>query len=187
MSADLELHLGRNGYAGLCGIEEGWVNVCGLFRLDRSLTVAREDMLAAYLEAGGNSGLARHVRAAELRSGSVCAVAGFEFGRQPAVPGVLCVGDASSLIPPFTGNGMSMAFQAAETACDPLVAWASGRRPWSTTAEDVRSALARRFRNRLRAAGVMHSILWQPAGRTALAALSRLRLLPFQVLLAMVR
>ena len=187
MSADLELHLGSNGYAGLCGIEDGWVNVCGLFRLDRSLAAGREDLLAAYLEAGGNGGLARHVRAAERRPGSACAVAGFEFGRQPAVPGVLCLGDASSLIPPFTGNGMSMAFQAAETACDPLVAWASGRRPWAATVEDVRCALARRFRHRLRAAGVMHHILWQPAGRAALGVLSRFRLLPFRFLLSMVR
>jgi len=187
MSADLELHLGSNGYAGVCGIEDGWVNVCGLFRLDRSLAAGREDMLAAYLEAGGNSGLARQVRAAENRSGSLCAVAGFEFGRQPAVPGVVCLGDASSLIPPFTGNGMSMAFQAAETACDPLLEWASGRRSWSATTEEVQCALARRFRKRLLAARLMHQVLWRPAGRAAFAGLSRLRLLPFQTLLAMVR
>lgn len=187
MSADLELHLGRNGYVGLCGIEDGWVNVCGLFRLDRSLAAPREEMLPAYLEAGGNGGLARDVSEAESRPGSECAVAGFEFGRQPAGPGVVCLGDASSLIPPFTGNGMSMAFQAAETACDPLVAWASGRRPWAVTVEDVRSALERRFRRRLRAAAVMHPLLWQPAGRAALGVLAKLRLLPFRMLLAMVR
>jgi 2-polyprenyl-6-methoxyphenol hydroxylase-like FAD-dependent oxidoreductase len=144
-------------------------------------------MLAAYLEAGGNSGLAREVRAAEVRDGSLCAVAGFEFGRQSPVAGVVCLGDASSLIPPFTGNGMSMAFQAAETACDPLVAWASGRRPWAATAGDIQAALERRFRKRLFASRVMHQVLWQPAGRAAIAGLSRLGLLPFQALLSMVR
>jgi 2-polyprenyl-6-methoxyphenol hydroxylase-like FAD-dependent oxidoreductase len=187
MTADLELHLGSNGYAGLCGIEDGWVNVCGLFRIDRSLAASREDMLAAYLEAGRNCGLAREVRAAEVRAGSLCAVAGFEFGRQPRVPGLVCLGDASSLIPPFTGNGMSMAFQAAETACDPLVAWATGGRSWAVAARDVQAALERRFRKRLLASRVMHQVLWQPVGRVAFAGLSRLGLLPFQTLLSMVR
>ena len=30
-SADLEMHSGTNGYAGLAGVEDGWTNVCGLF------------------------------------------------------------------------------------------------------------------------------------------------------------
>jgi glycine/D-amino acid oxidase-like deaminating enzyme len=36
MAAELEMHLGSNGYAGLAGIEDGRVNVCGLFKVDRS-------------------------------------------------------------------------------------------------------------------------------------------------------
>ena len=52
MSADLEMHTGRNGYAGMAGVEDGWVNVCGLFRLDPSLAAMGRDLLPAYLESG---------------------------------------------------------------------------------------------------------------------------------------
>lgn len=187
LTDELELHLGRNGYAGLCGIEDGWVNVCGLFRRDRSLAAAPGDLLPAYLEAGGSQALADRVRAAEWRPGSASAVAGIAFGPQSSVPGVVCVGDAATFIPPFTGNGMSMALQSAETACDPLVAWAAGQRDWPSTVDSVRLALTRRFRRRLLSARILHRLLGWPAGRRACGQLSRHRLLPFQSLLAMVR
>ena len=32
LAADLEMHVGRNGYVGLCRLDGGEVNVCGLFR-----------------------------------------------------------------------------------------------------------------------------------------------------------
>ncbi len=187
MDADLEMHAGSNGYAGLAGVEDGWTNVCGLFRIDRNISAKGPDLLAAYLEAGGNGGLAETVRGCEWREGSFSAVAGFELGRQPAVPGLLCLGDAESMIPPFTGNGMSMAFQAAEAAVDPLDAWATGGMGWGNAAAHIGGQLRGRFRIRLSTSLFLHRVLLSDRGRTLMQALSSARLLPFRPILSLVR
>lgn len=187
MTANLEMHTGRNGYAGLAGVEDSWVNVCGLFRLDRQLDATGADLLPAYLEAGGNRELAARLRQAEWREGSFSAVAGFELGRQDVVPGLLCLGDAESMIPPFTGNGMSMAFQAAECVCAPLVSWAHGDHAWLATANECRSLLVHRFRRRLAAAHLLHRVLFESSGRSLLHILSSSRMLPFKPMLSLVR
>lgn len=186
-TADLEMHAGTNGYAGLAGVEDGWTNVCGLFRLDRTIKAEGADLLAAYLDAGGNPQLAAALRQCGWREGSFSAVAGFELGRQQAMPGVLTLGDAESMIPPFTGNGMSMAFQAAECASGPLVSWSRGELAWQDAANTVRAALRRKFKRRLAVAGVLHQVLLEPGGRSLLQSMASARLLPFQPMLALIR
>ena len=186
-SADLEMHGGSNGYAGLAGVEEGWTNVCGLFKLDRTIKAVGKDLLPAYLAAGGNEDLASTLRACEWRDASFSAVAGFELGRQIAIPGVLSLGDAESMIPPFTGNGMSMAFQAAECALQPLAAWSEGGTSWQVTVNTIRKSLRQRFRRRLAAAGVMHHFMLESGGRSLLQSLASARLLPFQSMLTLIR
>ncbi len=187
MSADLEMHSAANGYAGLAGVEDGWTNVCGLFRIDRNLRESPGEMLAAYLAAGGLHGLAEQVRSAEIRQGSACAVAGFHLGKQRRLPGVLTLGDADSMIPPFTGNGMSMAFQAAEIAIAPLVAWSGGSISWQQTRNRVATAVQRHFRRRVGIAQAVHPLLFRSAGRASIRALASVGVLPFQTLLASVR
>lgn len=186
-SADLEMHAGKNGYAGLADVEDGWTNVCGLFRLDRSIKANGTDLLCAYLDAGGNQELADNLRNLEWRAGSFSAVAGFELGHQIPVPGLLTLGDAESMIPPFTGNGMSMAFQAAECALGPLIAFSRGEKCWQQTANIVRAGVKRKFRRRLAVAGAMHPMLLGTGGRSLLQGLASARLLPFQPMLALIR
>ncbi len=186
-SADLEMHVGKNGYAGLAKVEDGWTNVCGLFRLDRSIKADGVDLLSAYLDAGGNHVLADKLRNCEWRAESFSAVAGFELGRQLPVPGLLTLGDAESMIPPFTGNGMSMAFQAAECAVGPLVAFSRGEQSWQDAANFVRTSVRRRFRRRLAVASAMHPILLGTSGRSLLQSLASARLLPFQPMLSLIR
>jgi len=187
MSADLEMHTGRNGYAGLAGVEDRWVNVCGLFQTDRGIAGKGAELLPAYLEAGGNPELASQLRRAEMRAHSFSAVAGFEFGRQEPLPGVFCLGDAESMIPPFTGNGMSMAFQAAESACGPLASWAAGGISWQAAMNQTQSAIAAKFRLRLAAASLFHRVLFNDTGRSVLRTLSTTRMLPFRPMLSLVR
>ncbi|MEO8616868.1 MAG: NAD-binding protein [Luteolibacter sp.] len=186
-SADLEMHAGKNGYAGLADVEDGWTNVCGLFRLDRSIKADGADLLITYLDAGGNQELADKLRNREWRAGSFSAMAGFELGRQIPVPGLLTLGDAESMIPPFTGNGMSMAFQAAECALGPLVSYSRGGQSWQYTANIVRASVRRKFRRRLAVAGAMHPVLLGTVGRSLLQSLASARLLPFQPMLALIR
>ena len=187
MTADLEMHAGTNGYAGVAGVEDGWTNVCGLFRTDRTIRASGSELLTAYLEAGGNGALATVLRTCEWRENSFSAMAGFELGRQVAIPGLLALGDAESMIPPFTGNGMSMAFQAAECAVVPLCDWSRGERSWQEAVNQVRTAVRRKFRRRLATAGALHPILLDTGGRSLLQTLSTARLLPFQPMLALIR
>jgi 2-polyprenyl-6-methoxyphenol hydroxylase-like FAD-dependent oxidoreductase len=184
---DLEMHSGTNGYCGLAGVEDGWTNVCGLFLLDKNITARGRWLLPAYLEAGGQKQLAATLREAVWRDGSFCAVAGFEPGRQPAVPGMLCLGDAESMIPPFTGNGMSMAFQAAEHAVGPLAEWSCGDASWLQARQALELRLRHDFRRRLLAAGLLHRALLHTGLREAVASLASIGALPFRRLLPLVR
>jgi len=187
MAADLEMHVARNGYAGLAGVENGWTNVCGLFQINRTLQANGTDLLAAYVAAGGNHQLAARLRESEWRDGSFSAVAGFRLGRQAQVPGLLTLGDAESMIPPFTGNGMSMAFQAAECAILPLAAWSRGEQSWQDAANTVRAAVVGKFKRRLAVAGMLHPLLLEAGGRSLLQNLAHARLLPFRPMLALIR
>ncbi|RYD31255.1 MAG: hypothetical protein EOP87_15085 [Verrucomicrobiaceae bacterium] len=187
METDLEMHLGAHGYAGLARVEEGRVNVCGLFRVDRALSGQGKDLLDAYLRASGNGVLADRLRAATVDAESFCAVAGFELGRQKAAAGLCAIGDAESMIPPFTGNGMSMAFQAAELALNPLERWSHGGLRWDACVAEIREGLRRRFRLRLAAAQALHPLLLRRGGRDVIESIAAAGLLPFRPLLSLVR
>lgn len=186
-SHDLEMHSGTNGYAGLAGVEDGWTNVCGLFRLDRDIRAKGEDLLPAYLDAGGNHHLAALLRAATWRENSFSSVTGFTLGRQSTPPGLLCLGDADRMIPPFTGNGMSMAFQAAESAAAPLANWAAGGCTWLQCTHAIRHRLDTIFRRRLAVATLLHRGLLHNGGRAALRSLAASGILPFRLMLSLVR
>lgn len=187
MASDLAMHLGMNGYVGLARIEEGRVNVCGLFRVDRSIRGSGAALLSGYLRAGGITDLAERLEDAAADASSFCAVAGFSLGRQDVEGGLCTIGDAESMIPPFTGNGMSMAFEAAELALDPLERWSLQKTDWDACIGEIRMRLQRRFRKRLGAAQTLHPVLLSHGGRTLLESMARARILPFRPLLALVR
>jgi len=187
MTADLEIYVGSNGYTGLAEVEDGWVNVCGLFQLNRQTKAKPINLLASYIEAGGNGRLAQKLETARWREGSFSAVAGFQLGKQPKNHGLLCVGDSESMIPPFTGNGMSMAFQAAEAATGPLVAWADGAITWAEATAQVNQRLEKKFHRRLGVAQAMHHLILSKAGRCLFHAAAATGILPFRPLLSLIR
>lgn len=185
--AGLEMHLGSNGYVGMSPVEGGRVNVCGLFRVDRSLPGKGVELLFRYLEVGGNEGLADRLRACEIDDSSWCGVAGFHLGMQPAEAGLCAIGDAWGMIPPFTGNGMSMAFESAALALDPLVDWSRGQASWAESVDRVRAAGERRFHRRLKNALALHRVLLHGTGQALIESLGTRGLLPFRPLLSLVR
>ena len=146
MQSDLEMHLGTGGYVGLAGVGDGVVNVCGLFRVDRSLRGSGDGLMRCYLEQTGITRLAERLVSCDVDHRSFSAVAGFRFGRQERLPGACVVGDAESMIPPFTGNGMSMALQAAEGALEPLTGWSRGDVRWDRCCQMIAGNLTRMFR-----------------------------------------
>ena len=184
LTRDLEMHLGNQCYVGLSRIEHGAVNACGLFRR-RALARRGPALFFDYLRAAGLDALATRLDAARVDGDSFCAVAALDFDRRfAAEPTRIALGDAGAMIPPFTGNGMAMAFQSAALALDPLLAYARSEARWADACADTHAALRDRFRVRLASAGALHSFLLRPRRQRWFAALSRARLLPFGPLYA---
>ncbi len=183
LKRELEVHLGAQAYVGLAQVENNRVNICGLFRR-RELSARGADLLTAYLKAAGLASLAARIRAATIDPASFCAVAAVNFDRRVPDFDSVTLGDACAMIPPFTGNGMAMAFQSAELALDPLLAHVHGKCGWPETCRAIHVALGRRFRLRLASAHLLHPWLLQPARQRWLAALNRAHLLPFQSIYA---
>lgn len=90
----LEMHLGTSGYAGLAGIENGRVNVCGLFRRQPRLKGRGTGLLLAYLREGGLTELAARIEAAEQGRARTATSPGSR--RSVAGPGGRCCGPGSS-------------------------------------------------------------------------------------------
>jgi len=131
LTADLEMHVSSQGYVGLCRVNGGRVNVCGLFRRRAGESVGQQNR-RELLRGSIGSPLHQRLASAEFDDNSFCAVAGLSLQPYRAVARVeCCIGDAITMIPPVTGNGMSMAFESAELAIEPLVAWSRGEISWA--------------------------------------------------------
>jgi 2-polyprenyl-6-methoxyphenol hydroxylase-like FAD-dependent oxidoreductase len=148
LAADLEMHVSSRGYVGLCKINGGEVNICGLFRkrADENGEATGRDLLRGQ----PGSPLRQRLAGAAFDEDSFCAVAGLSLRPQQAGSRAeICVGDAVTMIPPVTGNGMSMAFESAELAVTPLAAWSRSEISWSEArqknARDCDTAFARRL------------------------------------------
>jgi len=157
-AADLEMHIFKNGYVGICKLAGGEVNVCGLFRRN-SFDAPQQngfDLLR------GNPGTILHERLAraEFDENSFCSVAGLSLKPQRASEkSEVCVGDALTMIPPVTGNGMSLAFESAQIAAGPLAAFSRGEISWAQSRQKIACACDENFSRRLRWASWLQRFL----------------------------
>jgi len=178
---ELELHLGTECYVGLSQIENQEVNVCGLFR--RQNTEARgTDLIDTYLRQAGLIKLADRLAEAQLDDTSFCAVAAVGFDRKLTPTDGIALGDHAAMIPPFTGNGMAMAFQSAEAALDPLRDYAHHKLSWEEACSLVQEKLRQKFNRRLASANLLHPFLLKAHRQQWLANLCRCGLLPMRPL-----
>jgi menaquinone-9 beta-reductase len=149
LTADLEMHVSSRGYVGLCRVNGGRVNVCGLFRRRAGESVGPQNR-RELLRGPTGSPLHQRLASAEFDEDSFCAVAGLSLQPYRAVARTdCCVGDAITMIPPVTGNGMSMAFESAELAIEPLVAWSRGEISWAETRPQIARHCDAAFARRL--------------------------------------
>lgn len=184
---DLAMHLGNDGYVGISRIEDQKVNVCGLFRIRRHLSPGKNEMLLTYLRVNGLTRLAGQLEAATIDAESISATTALNFTDNQWPGESICIGDANASIPPFTGNGMSMAFESAEVSLPPLLDYAHGRRSWTETRLTLRKVLARRFRRRLATARSLHPILLHPFGQRCLTWAASAQILPFHSIYRLLR
>ena len=172
LTADLEMHVSPRGYVGLSKINDGEVNICGLFR-NRAGENGKAKNRYELLLGQTDSPLRQRLAHAEFNENSFCAVAGLSLRPQRAATRVeICVGDAITMIPPVTGNGMSMAFESAELALAPLAAWSRGESSWATSREKIARDCDAAFARRLAWAKWLQRIVLTPALQNPLVALA---------------
>ncbi|MFM8830552.1 MAG: NAD(P)/FAD-dependent oxidoreductase, partial [Spartobacteria bacterium] len=185
LTHDLEMFTSPGGYVGLAKIEDGKVNICGLFKSRGDRSAKGTGLLLAMLRECSLRDLAERLEAADLDESSFCGVAGFQTGWQAGPE--FRIGDAAGMIPPFTGNGMSMAFESAACALQPAMDYATGSKSWLEAASASTAAQESRFKHRMAAAGILHHCLTNPMALRITCSLARRRMLPFQTLLPLVR
>jgi 2-polyprenyl-6-methoxyphenol hydroxylase-like FAD-dependent oxidoreductase len=172
LRADLEMHVLPAGYVGLCRLPDDEVNVCGLFRSPAPVP----DLAQRWPEwLAGPPGSALNTRLMDARMDphSFCSVAGLGLHPHRATERHECsIGDALTMIPPMTGNGMSMAFESAELAVDPLERFSRGTIPWARAQQEIARTCDRLFARRLRWATWMQRALFIPLARSALILLA---------------
>lgn len=174
---DLELHPGRDAYVGLTRIDQDTVNVCGLFSRSGGGGSLIEKCRRSRL-----GHLADRLEGADADAESRCAVAGLAYRSSPPRKGGVSLGDAGGLIPPFTGNGMTVAWQSAASALPHVAAWSSGGVDWHTASKRIGNDITRRFRRRLALSRSLHLWVLRPSRRRCLHLLHRAGLLPFHPL-----
>ena len=136
LEADLEMHISPDGYIGVNRINGGEVNVCGLFRVRPGNRPPESK--SDWLRGGKGSGLRERLGQAEFEPDSFSAVAGLQLKPQHAVAKKeCCIGDALTMTPPVTGNGMSMAFESAGLAIEPLAAYSLGKLNWMQARQQI--------------------------------------------------
>jgi 2-polyprenyl-6-methoxyphenol hydroxylase-like FAD-dependent oxidoreductase len=169
--ADLEMHFSARGYVGICRLNNDEVNICGLFRKtvgDDGETKNHRELLRGFTGSPWHERLAK----AEFDETSFCAVAGLSLAPRLAIKsGRTCIGDAITMIPPVTGNGMSMAFESAELAIAPLTEWSRGTCAWPEAQRRIAVDCDRTFHRRLRAAQWLQRLVLTPSFQNPLVAL----------------
>jgi 2-polyprenyl-6-methoxyphenol hydroxylase-like FAD-dependent oxidoreductase len=66
------------------------------------------------------------------------------------------------MIPPVTGNGMSMAFESAELALEPLAAYSRGQRSWPEAQQTIAAGCDATFARRLAWARLVQWLMFNP-------------------------
>ena len=182
----LQMHVGDAGYVGLCAVDPQRVNFCGLFRVNPSIKGKGSDLILNYLRANHLQALADQVLECQRDEDSFSAVAGFALGSQ-ATNADFALGDATYLIPPFTGNGMSMAIESTYFARQALLSFSSGESSWEQCCETYHDNFRAYTKKRAWLAEALHPLLFSQLGRHSLTILARSSLLPIQTLFTQLR
>jgi 2-polyprenyl-6-methoxyphenol hydroxylase-like FAD-dependent oxidoreductase len=168
LTADLEMHLSPGGYLGMSRLPDGEVNICGLFRRATNGGDAFPDARDILRGAEGSHWRER-LRDAEFDEHSFCSVAGLSLEpHRASASQECCIGDAITMTPPVTGNGMSMAFESAEMAIAPLVSYSRGEISWTQAQQTIARSCDAAFARRLAWASLLQRFLFVPQLQTAL-------------------
>ena len=168
LEADLEMHLRSDAYVGLCRVEGNRVNVCGLFRT-REPAADLKSTWEKWLIGDKKFTLTKKLSNITFDKESLSVVAGLPIKRfQNGDSDILSVGDAVTMIPPVTGNGMSLAVESACLAVPRILSYSRAEMGWERAQALVRQDYAVSFGNRLRWAGWLQEGVFSPLIRQSL-------------------
>lgn len=172
LKADLEMHALPDGYLGIGRTSGGAVNVCGLFRR-RTDGTGSEKIGIQTLRGPAGTHLHDRLAAAEFDEDSFCSVAGLTLRPQRAMArNECCIGDAITMTPPVTGNGMSMSFESAQIAIEPLANFSAGKCSWNDARKRIAAECDTAFKGRLAWAGRLQWMMFNIAPRPLLGAMA---------------
>ena len=171
LAGRVELHSFPGGYAGLCQVEGGRVNLCLLTRVE------------AFREGGGQPGrfaekimqqnplLARRLQEFAPDWEDVLALGNLEFGPFCLESGgVVRVGDAAASISPLCGDGMAMALRAAELLGPMADGFLAGQCTGAQLLSIYQRCWQKEFRLRLRLGRLLQNVLLRSGWTRALLA-----------------
>jgi menaquinone-9 beta-reductase len=168
LGADLEMHLLPNAYVGLCRVEGERMNVCGLIRVKEALPSLKNDWVEV-LAGGKENTLTKKFKNITFDKESFTTIAGLPIKPfQNGDSGVYSVGDSVTMIPPVTGNGMSLAVESAWQSQGYLLGYCNGERSWAEVQAVGRQGYARQYGGRLRWAARLQRAVLHPVTRALL-------------------
>ena len=166
---EVELHFFSGGYVGLAPIEDGRVNLCGLFERRLSARAFRAGRLDLEWLATRSSALSARLEKVTAVEDDAASVSGLRFGaRGPLEEAGFRVGDAAGMIAPLAGSGLAMAVESAT-----LLSRAFRQVSEEARRAEYARAWHRSFEPRLRRSVLLQRALLLPVPRAALLLAAR--------------
>jgi len=166
--ADVELHFLENGYVGLCRLDNHKTNVCGLFRKPADAHQKTPGLLEHFT---GSASLRELLSGADWDEKSLSTISGLSFPEW--ISEGFSIGDSLSMIPPFTGNGMSVAIETGVLGANSLAEYARGQRSWDEALLEYQHQAESLLRRRFQAANLSQKLLLNPACQSLLILAAR--------------
>ena len=180
LEADLEVHFSDAGYVGLSRLKDGVVNICGLFRDNARIRNAGGRSATNFgqiFSSGMGEAFGTRLNSADYNQETFSAVTGISLKREKASRSNECrIGDSICMIPPMTGNGMSIAIESGAVAAPILRKYCRRESTWKKVVEEISRGCDQAFQKRLLSASILQKLCFHRGGRAAL--LSTLRTVP---------
>src|SRR5215510_7707754 len=171
-----ELFFFRDGYGGMCDVENGRTNLC-FITTEATLREAKGDRERLLeLTMRSNPAARRRLRNAVI-DGEWLGTGPITYGRRRPTPGVISIGDAGAFIDPFTGSGILLALSSGELAAEAISqAFSEGVSDVEVIAKRYDRLHHAKFSWRFRACAVLRAVAFSPTARNALVtAMTRWR------------
>lgn len=179
-----ELFFYRDGYGGMCDVENDRTNLC-FITTEATLREAKGDPEKLLdLTMRSNPVARRRLRNAVI-DGEWVGTGPITYGRRRRLPGVISIGDAGAFIDPFTGSGILLALGSAELAAEVIrQAFSEGVRDAGAIAKRYDQLHRARFTWRFRACALLRAAAFNSTARNTLVSMltrhqSLVRLLAF--------